>query len=403
VTIVLSRRDVLKAGLRTSTLIALAPSVPGFLAQTARAAQPQRQSRILVVVQLDGGNDGINTVVPFKDEGYSRHRKLLRLPAAELITVNDSVGLHPALADANRLLESGRLAIVQGVGYPNPSRSHFESMAVWQTARLKPQQRTGVGWIGRALDDEKAGNAPAAVFVGGGQIPEALRGRRSSASALQRPEDLVLSETVRVKPVAPPASNDLAAFVQRNALDAYMTASHMAQAAGGPGDAADYPLTGLGDRLRLLARLIKEDVGARVFYTSQPGYDTHAGQLASHASLLREWAEALKAFLDDLAAARLAQRVVVLCFSEFGRTVRENGSGGTDHGTAGIVFLAGPAVRAGLVGTTPNLLDLDEKHGDLKVGLDFRQVYATVLEDWLKLPSEPALGQGFAKLPLFRS
>jgi uncharacterized protein (DUF1501 family) len=401
----LSRRDALKAGLRASTLIALAPTVPGFLAHTARAARPQRQGRILVVVQLDGGNDGINTVVPFKDEGYAKFRKLLRLPAGELIRVNDSVGLHPALTGAGHLLDSGRLAIVQGVGYPNPSRSHFESMAIWQSARLRREQRNGAGWIGRALDDdERPAKGPAAVFIGGGQIPDALRGRHSSASALQRPEDLVLAEAVRVKPMASSAAaNDLAAFVQRTALDAYLTASRMAEAAGGRQDAADYPLTGLGERMRLLARLIKEDVGARVFYTAQPGYDTHAGQLASHASLLREWAEALKAFLDDLAAARLAERVVVLCFSEFGRTVRENGSGGTDHGTAGTVFLAGPAVRAGLVGATPSLLDLDEKHGDLKVGLDFRQVYATVLEDWLSLPSGPALGQAFAKMPLFRA
>ena len=401
----LSRRDFLKTGLRTSTLIALTPGVPGFLARTARAALPERDGRILVVIQLDGGNDGINTVVPFKDDGYAKYRQRLRLPAGELVKVNDGVGLHPALAEAGNLLETGRLAIVQGVGYPNPSRSHFESMAKWQTARLRREERDGTGWIGRALDAEPPGaGAPGAVFLGGGQLPDALRGRRSPASALTRPEDLVLSETVRAEPVIPatPPGNDLAAFVRRNALDAYTTAGRMADVGRGTGDGVRYGPTGLAERLRLLARLIKEDLGARVYYTAQPGYDTHAGQLPSHALLLREWADALKAFLDDLAAARLAERVVVLCFSEFGRTVRENGSAGTDHGTAGPVFLAGPGVRPGLVGTTPSLLDLGENYGDLKVGLDFRRVYATLLDRWLNCPSEKVLGERFEHVPLLR-
>ena len=401
-----SRREFLKAGLQTSTLIALAPAVPGFVAQTARAVQPKRDSRILVVIQMDGGNDGINTVVPFKDEGYARYRKILRLPAKDLIKINDSVGMHPALADAGKLLESGRLAIIQGVGYPNPNRSHFESMAIWQTGRLRRDERNGTGWIGRALDVEMhSSGRPGGLFIGGGQLPEALRGRRSVASALTRPEDLVLSPTVRAKPLiaATPRGNDLAAFVRRSALDGYATANRMAAVARGKGDGTDYPPYGLADRLRLLARLIKEDMGVRVFYTAQPGYDTHAGQLASHALLLREWAEALMAFLDDLAAARLAERVLVLCFSEFGRTVKENGSAGTDHGTAGTTFLAGPGVRPGLVGATPSLLDLDEKHGDLKVGIDFRRVYATVLEAWLGLPAQPALGGNVEQLPLLRA
>jgi uncharacterized protein (DUF1501 family) len=149
-----------RAFLKSSALVALAPTVPGFLVQTARAARAERDSRILVVVQLDGGNDGINTVVPFKDDGYAKHRKVLRLPTAGLIDVNDHVGLHPAMAGAGKLLESGRLAIVQGVGYPNPNRSHFESMAIWHTARFDPEERNGLGWLGRALDDQRRPEAP---------------------------------------------------------------------------------------------------------------------------------------------------------------------------------------------------------------------------------------------------
>jgi uncharacterized protein (DUF1501 family) len=397
-----TRRDFL----RSATLIALAPTVPGFLAATARAARSERDGRILVVIQLDGGNDGINTVVPFADDGYAKHRRVLRLPTAQLVKVNDKVGLHPAMGDAGKLLESGRLAIVQGVGYPNPNRSHFESMAIWQTARFDPEERNNLGWLGRALDGRgQTGGVPASMFVGGGQLPVALRGRRSIASALTRPEDFLLNPLAKPKQAssAEEVKDDLAAFVRRNTLDAYATADRMAEVVAAKDTGARYPTTGLASQLQLMARLIKADAGTRVFYARQGGYDTHAGQLGPHGALLGELAGAMRAFLDDLAAAKLAGRVVLLTFSEFGRTVEENDSAGTDHGTAGPVLLAGPALKPGLVGSTPSLLRLDAKHGDLTTTIDFRQVYATVLEDWLGLASKPVLGGAFEKLPLWRA
>jgi uncharacterized protein (DUF1501 family) len=380
--------------------------VPDFLAQTARAAVPDRDGRILVVIQLDGGNDGINTVVPYADEGYAKCRRALRLPKDQLVKVNDSVGLHPAMGDAGQLFESNQLAIVQGVGYPNPSRSHFASMAIWHTARFDPEQHNGLGWLGRGLDGQPAprSGVPAAVFVGAAQLPVALRGRRSIASSMTRPEDFVLAP--EAKPgragLGAEPKNDLLAFVRRGALDGYATADRMAEIVRGT-DGGSYPPTALARQLRLMARLIKANVGTRVYYARQPGYDTHAAQFGAHAALLREFSGALKAFLDDLAAAKLAQRVTVLAFSEFGRTVKENGSAGTDHGTAGPVFLAGPGVKSGVVGATPKLLDPDPRHGDLRVSLDFRRVYATVLEDWLGLPAKATLGGTFEKLSLFRS
>src|SRR5262249_37147852 len=195
-----TRRDFLKG----ASLVALAPTVPGFLARTARAARPERDGRVLVVIQLDGGNDGINTVVPFKDDGYAKHRKVLRLPAAGVIKVNDRVGLHPAMAGAGKLLESGRLAVVQGVGYPHPNPPPFESMALLHTARFAPQERNGLGWLGRALDGRRRPDArqPDSVFVGGAQLPAALRGRRCVASALTRPEDFLIDPKVKARPGA---------------------------------------------------------------------------------------------------------------------------------------------------------------------------------------------------------
>jgi len=409
-----SRREFLRTGLQTSTLVALAPTIPSFLAQTARAAEPLRDGRILVVVQLSGGNDGINTVVPFKDEGYARYRKGLRLPADRLHKVTKEVGLHPAMGDAAKLLESGQLAIVQGVGYPNPNRSHFKSMAIWHSAnvnlpredRLDAQTNASLGWIGQALDAGRkpADGSPAAQFVGSGSLPLALRSKRSVASAITRPEDSVLTLKGSASSAVAEESGrggDLAAFVRRSTLDAYGTSERMAQVLRAEDKGARYPATELAGRLRVLARLIKGGGGTRVFYTSHDYYDTHYEQLQPHANLLGELSGALKAFLDDLTAAKLAERVLVLCFSEFGRRVRENGSQGTDHGTAGPVFLAGPSVRAGLVGATPKLLDLQD--GDLKMSVDFRRVYATMLDKWLALPAKAALGGDFEPVPLFRN
>ena len=396
----LSRRDFLAR----SSLVALAPTVPLFLARSLRAATPQQDSRVLVVIQLDGGNDGINTVVPFKDEGYAKYRKSLRLPTNDLIKINDRVGLHPALRTASRLLDSGRLTILQGVGYPNPNRSHFKSMAIWHTARMKPE-KDSPGWLGRALDGghAPADGSPASALIGLGSPPRALRGERSLSAALAHLDDLVLNgATDPRKALMPtPPAGDVKAFVRRSMLDAYTTAERLKDAARIKDAGAAYPGTGLSTRLRLIARLLKAGFGTRVYYTVQPGYDTHYSQLPQHANLLDELGGALRAFLDDLKNAKLDDRVIVLVFSEFGRRVAENGSLGTDHGTAGPVLLAGPRVKSGLVAETPSLLDLQE--GDLRMGLDFRQVYATVLQDWLGLPARTALGSDFPRVPLFRS
>ncbi|HEY7427078.1 MAG TPA: DUF1501 domain-containing protein [Gemmataceae bacterium] len=391
----LSRRDFLSR----SALIALAPTVPLFLARSVRAGVPQREGRVLVVIELNGGNDGLNTVVPFKDEGYLKNRKVLRLPEKQLLKIDDRFALHPALGDAMKLLESKRLTIVQGVGYPNPSRSHARSMAIWQTARLDPEEHKGYGWLGRALD----GSAASSLFAGTTALPIALRGRRSVASALSRLEEFHLSdEAAAARTMASAAAgDDLSAFLQRSFLDAYTTSDRLVEAAQVKEGSTSYPSTGLANRLQLVARLLKSGFAARVYYTTQGSYDTHAAQLPAHATLLRELGGALRAFLDDLAAARLAERVAVLVFSEFGRQVRENASAGTDHGTAAPVFLAGTGVQGGLAGTAPNLLELTSNAP--KMTVDFRRVYASVLEDWLGMLSKDALGGAFDSVPLFRA
>ncbi|MEX2558818.1 MAG: DUF1501 domain-containing protein [Pirellulales bacterium] len=390
-----TRREFLK----TSSLVALAPTVPVFLQRAARATEPGPNDRILVVVQLDGGNDGINTLIPLRDEGYALHRKQLRVPEDRVLKLTGDVGLHPSMRAAAELFESGRLAVVQGVGYPNPSRSHDVSMAIWHTARFDRRDHKQYGWIGRALDEPAvesrgAGNS---VFVANQAMPMALTGRRSAGSSLTRLDELMVrNEAPRTPLPDAGAGGDLAAFVQRTALDAYATAEVLAEIARRPAAEEAYPASELGNQLKLVSQLIKAPLPARVYYAAQGGYDTHAVQLPVHARLLRELSDAMAAFLNDLRRAQLDQRVVVMCFSEFGRRVAENASVGTDHGTAGPVLVAGAPVRAGLHGSTPSLTDLID--GDVKTPVDFRQVYATLLEDWLGLPSEAALDGRFEKL-----
>jgi uncharacterized protein (DUF1501 family) len=400
----LTRRSLLTR----SVMLSMAPTVPGFLSRTAMATGPERDGRILVVVQLDGGNDGINSVVPFGDEDYARHRRELRIPTDRVCKLTDRVGLHPALRPAADMIQEGRLAIVQGVGYPNPDRSHFRSMAIWQTAQPGNPGPEFHGWLGRALDAVAAAKpassplGPSAVFIGERDLPRALRGRRTVTASFADPADLALA--LPAAAVASPggqAGDDLAAFVNRTVTSAYTTAEQLTASAGrANGTAPRYPDCQLGRHLELVARSIKAGATARVYYTIQSGYDTHALQLPAQAQLLGDFARSIRAFLDDLAAAKLADGVLLMAFSEFGRRPTENGSLGTDHGTAGPVILAGPRAKAGLIGETPRLGELVD--GDLKWSIDFRRVYATLLDRWLGLPAEAVLGQRFEPLSMLQ-
>ncbi|HUG67240.1 MAG TPA: DUF1501 domain-containing protein [Pirellulaceae bacterium] len=396
----LSRRSFLQG----STLLALAPTVPGFLTRSVLAsAEASSDGRILVVIQMDGGNDGINTVVPYADDGYGANRKELRLRTDGLIKIDGEAAFHPSMRAAADLLDDGRLAIVQGVGYPNPNRSHFRSMAIWHTARFEQEEHLNFGWAGRALDLSRRTVGADAIFVGSETLPVALRGRRSVASSMLHAEDLVLTAPINPTTLLTGRGegNDLKSFVQRTVLDSYTTADELSKAKGGDESSTRYPETQLAERLKLIARLIKSGLPTRVYYAIQSGYDTHAVQLPGHARLLNEFAGAVKALVDDLAAANLADRVAVMAFSEFGRRVQENGSLGTDHGTAGPVFIAGTSVVAGLHGRMPRLLDLDDG-GDLKLTVDFRQVYATVIERWLGVSAQPVLDRTWEPLAIFR-
>jgi uncharacterized protein (DUF1501 family) len=412
-----TRRNFLKTSLASSTLVAMGSStVPVFLSRSALAASSAKGGeRILVVVQLLGGNDGLNTVVPHGIDGYNRARRILRLPASQIQKITPEIGLHPAMSAMARLAEKGKVAIVQGVGYPNPDRSHFRSMEIWESAKLENDDKSSeTGWLGRALDAEarKAGADPMGLHVGAGSLPLALRNKKTEVPSLESLESyqLKITGTDQEKRMTRTALSQLArverksddpllGFIRQTTLSAYESSDRIEQLVKKPAGTTKYPNYGLARRFEVMAKIIKAGFGTRIFYTSLEGFDTHANQLGSHAALLTELSDSIGAFHDDLAAASQADRVAILTFSEFGRRVQENASQGTDHGAAAPVFVVGPVAKPGLIGAHPSLDDLDD--GDLKFHTDFRRVYASMLGDWLGCKPEAIVGSGFESVPLF--
>ena len=380
--------------------------------------RPSANGRILVVVQLDGGNDGLNTLVPYRDDEYRKRRPKLAIPAAEVKKIDDRVGLHASLDGFSKLLEQGRLAIVQGVGYPNPNRSHFESMAIWNTARTVAD-KAAPGWLARAIDERPspAGDAPGLHIHESFPPPQALAGGRQLVPSIARLEQFHrrlgmpdgAEAAAQIESLDRLARQDrgqpgsLLQFVERCSLITYANSARLERVQkDSSADKVAYPdFYGLARRLRLIAQLVKAGLTTPIYYTHLDGFDTHSGQLSQHANLLRELGASLKAFLDDLEKSGDSERVAVLVFSEFGRRLSENGSGGTDHGTAAPVFLLGKPVIAGLHGAYPDLARLED--GDPIHTVDFRRVYATILDQWLGVPHQRVLGGTFEPMPVLRT
>lgn len=384
--------------LQTAPLIGFAPTIPAFLARTAGAADASADRRVLVVIQLDGGNDGINTVVPVGDDGYAKNRVKLRLDAKRLHKLDDNVSLHQSMSGFAGLWNDGELAVLQGVSYPNPSRSHAVSMSIWHSARPGDREQRDYGWLGRTLDrtDRVKGGADA-VFAADRAKPLALKGRKCRVAEFTRIDDLTLSAPATVAKDDSAGGGGLEQFLTRSTLDAYATSRQLDELKNANDEDYGYPNSDLGQRLKMVAKLLTAGWPSRVYYTVQPGYDTHQAQLFQHSRLLRDLSDSVAAFQKDLKASKLDERVITLCFSEFGRRVAENGSAGTDHGTAGPVFVVGQSVKGGVFGGTPSLIDLDDDN--LKTSLDFRCAYATVIDRWLGADSTAVLEGKFDPLP----
>lgn len=403
------RRDFLKAAVGTS-VVSLGAPAPDFLCRAAWGQDGSNDDRILVVIQLSGGNDGLNTLVPHGNDIYRKLRPTLAIAKDDVLAVNDDLGFHPSMAGVAKILESGKLSVVQNVGYANPNRSHFESMDIWHTCHRNNRTRSS-GWLGRFLDqraEQRQGSG--AVHLGQEEKPLALAAEKVQATSIASIErfqlqltgkgDLKRGEVDRLLGSDRTNSSNLLDFVQANTRSAVATSDRITKALAAASTGVTYPDTKLGKKLDLAAKMIRSGFPTQVYYVTLGGFDTHAQQADAHRSLLREWSGALQAFMDDMELSGQGKHVLTMTFSEFGRRVQENASKGTDHGAAAPMFLAGP-VQSGPFGELPNLDDLND--GDIRHRIDFRQVYATVLEDWLGWNATDVIGGEYEKLPILKS
>jgi len=434
-----TRRDFLRTTILGG---ALTWTVPSFVAQTFSSLHAEadgaltqiktgKDSPILVLIQLAGGNDGLNAVVPYTNDFYYNARPSIAIPKSEVLTLNDTLGLNPNLAGFKSLFDAGQLSVISGVGYPNPNRSHFRATEIWQTASDENRYLTD-GWLGRYFDNACQGCDPTVAINIGPRLPQSFASHKPTGITLENPDSYRFmgqaqndDESIAYRSMYTPAEdffpgatesgasvsmvsgtvtlqNGQSAldFLERTSMDAQVSSDKIRAIASKTKTSGVYPGNGLARNLQLIARLIAGGLPTRVFYASQGGYDTHTNQRGGQDNRLKELSDSLKAFTDDLKAMGVFDRVMIMTFSEFGRRVAENGSRGTDHGAAAPMFLMGGKVKGGLLGAEPSLAPADLTDGDVKYNTDFRSVYASILQDWLKTNSLPILGKQFPTMPI---
>jgi uncharacterized protein (DUF1501 family) len=408
----LTRRDFLIKG--TALLATLGIGGPLLFAEkgksvftSSEAGLPDVDSPVLVVVQLSGGNDGINTLIPYGLGGYYDARPTLNYKQSEVLALGNQVGLHPSLVGLRDLYTSGKLAIVQGVGYPKPDHSHFRSMEIWQTA--EPDKWIRSGWLGRYMESSlKENNNPLKAIQIGNNANIAFNSDTIGIPVIQSiesfhlidPKTPILDKNRIAKTFmdmygANSQLEQLKVTGQRG-VETYQSVEAIHALSSNYQMIVEYPNTVFSKDLQIISKLLAGKSGTRVFYVQLGGFDDHAVEKEQHAKLLKQLDEGLSTFYKDLEAQGLQDRVVTMTFSEFGRRVKENGSGGTDHGTAAPMLVLGSRVKGGLYGAYPSLTNLD--NGDLKYEVDFRSVYYTLVDGWLKGDAKSVLGKTYEKL-----
>jgi uncharacterized protein (DUF1501 family) len=398
----IKRRDFLKTGsLATASLL-----LPKFLKAVEGPGALPAGGKILVMLQLSGGNDGLNTVVPVRNDIYYKERPRLGIKRDETLALNSETGLHPALNGFKNLYDNGELAILHQVGYPNPDRSHFRSMDIWHSGS-SAREYWQTGWLGRYLDAQCAGAAKGLCSATGVEVDDtlslALKGERVKGLAMQDAKKLY--EAARNpyftawSAARGPVQGEEAPvdYLYKTMAETLSSADYLYEQSRKKPTRADYPASGLGKSLQTVASLILADTDTRAYYLSLGSFDTHINQDGQQKRLFREMNDALAVFARDMKNNGKWNDVLVVTFSEFGRRVSQNASGGTDHGTANqMFFLGGSLRRQGLLNELPDLGDLDD--GDLKFRVDFRQVYATLLDRWLGADARTILGTRFEPL-----
>lgn len=387
-------------------LTAIASTVPRFLEKTGSAidGRDSADDRVLVVIQLGGGNDGLNTVVPFEDSQYYKARPKIAVDATKVLKISDRLGFHPEMVELHRLYSEGALAVIPNVGYPNPNRSHFRSTDIWETGSPSGELWK-TGWLGRYFDAACKGESPIPPGIRIGENPSlAFAGDKLRAATFANPrmlenpaEGIERSSLDHMKSFEKTGISSLD-FVQRVSSDANRLSLDLQRAARDVRPKVTYPPFALCQSLRLVSQMITAGFPTKVYYVSHGGFDTHAAQPQKQAYLLQELSEAVGLFHQDLKAQGQLHRVLGFTFSEFGRRVAENKNAGTDHGAASVMFAFGGKIKPGFHGEPPKLDQLDDL-GDLRHETDFRQVYAGVIQDWLGADPTVIVGRDF---PSFR-
>ncbi len=369
-----------------------------------------KKDPVLVVLQLSGGNDALNTVIPYGDPLYADNRPSVRVPDDQVLKINDYVGLNPNMGPMKQLFDEGKMAIIQGVGYPNPNRSHFRSMDIWHTC--EPDKVGTEGWLGRAIKemDPSSENVLTGVNFGRGlpralampSVPVASVGNLASYGVLTgiEEEDQRADALDVFSRIYSPAMGrgGVVDYLSRTGMDALKGADILSTAPDMYSSSIEYGNDVVGQYMRNIAQTHLAGFGTRVLYTTAPynSFDTHAGELQAHAKLWSETSQAVADFMDDLREHDAADNVTVLVFTEFGRRVHDNGSG-TDHGSGGMAFVVGDNVKGGLYGEYPSLEADKLLEGDLHFNNDFRSIYTTLLENWMGLDAQPLVNGSFEK------
>ena len=393
----IKRKEFLQIGsLATASFM-----VPQFLKAFERVDRVPPGNKVMVILQLSGGNDGLNTVVPIRNDIYYRERPRLGIEKAKALSLTDEVGLHPALISLKELYDEGNLGILNNVGYPNPDRSHFRSMDIWQTGSASNEYVTS-GWVGRYLDAQCSGcDKPTYALEIDDVLSLALKGEHSKAIAMKDPRRLLGTSNEKFfKDVLKTHQNgdeETVDYLYKTMSETLSSANYIFEQSRAHPSSFEYPKTELGNGLKTIASLIFSDINTKVYYISLGSFDTHVNQDNQQQRLFAELSDAVKAFAADLKQNNRFHDVLMFTFSEFGRRVSQNASGGTDHGTANNMFLIGGALKQqGLINAMPDLADLDE--GDLKYKIDFKTVYATVLKNWLDADDTTILGKKYEHL-----
>ena len=400
---IIKRRDFLK----TAGIVTASAFTPGFLKALGKSTSSVQTSglkydgRRVVIVQLSGGNDGLNTVIPFGDDAYYRLRPELAVPPAEILKLNSHAGFNPVMSGFRSLYDSGEIAVINCVGYPNPDRSHFRSMDIWQTGSSS-DVNLSTGWIGRYLDSEclSCVNPYSAIEVDT-SLALALKGENRSGMAVKDPGKLVIGGGkdfhTELSEIRSANENGELMFLYKTLADFTSSAHYIRTHSGDYRSGLEYPESEFGRDLRTIAELINSGAEASVYYVSLSGFDTHVGQKGRQERLLKELSDGLKIFADDLRSAGNYKDTLVMCFSEFGRRVAENASKGTDHGSGNCTFIiGGDLLKAGMLNDAPDLGDLND--GDIRHRVDFRSIYSTILRNQLKADDRQILGNDFGDL-----